>query len=209
MVPIGLTLVISFLVFTFLVWNQARTRGLAQEQVLDTLLLATMLGLIAARAGYIYLHWGIFSNDLSRLILVVKYPGWELLPFVAAAGIATILASISFGLDWLLMLDIFGLASFPVLALGFLGTQNYSLSAVAALLTVLMFFLARQLRHNVFLADFSRRYGLFILGYLIFQLSSLLMWLPAAVILIILIARYWRLFKLLLYAIPKRSFKTN
>lgn len=151
---LGILICLAILVGLFIVWKQARQKGLSEEKVFDTFLLSLMLGLVGARLGFVIDNWAIFAPDFSRIILLLPYPG-----FSFAYGLLFGLIVVSF--SGFLILDIFALA----LALAvFICT----LSPIYFIPVFLLFLLRKN-------ADLERSHGIFFSAYLIFLTASLLM----------------------------------
>ena len=142
-------LAISILLAAFLTWKQARTRGLSEEKIFDLFLLTLFFGLIGARIGYVFLNWPVFSQDYSRIFLLLRYPG---LSFPAA--FLTGMAVAAFG--GFPVLDIFAMA------FSWVSPRGAYLLVVA----VLMWFLDKKI--------LKKKPGWFFSTYLIFFLPSLL-----------------------------------
>lgn len=219
----GVALAISLLAGSFLVWRQARKLGLSEEKTLDMLFLTVILSLIFGRLGYVYSHWGIFITDWSRIFLVVKYPGLSFdVSLVSGILISAVLAKNS-NFSTLLVWDIFGLALVLASVFGFLGCFFDACVAGASPLTILVLaavclawwagltFLSQVLSRSPSLAEISKRRGLFLLSYLIFQVTALgvltrglIYWLVLLALVIILIVRYYKLFLFFYDSISQR-----
>ena len=71
----GFFLSIGFLFATFLVWRLARAWQFDEEKTLDLILLAFFGGVIGARILFFILNFTFFSDDLTKVVLITKYPG--------------------------------------------------------------------------------------------------------------------------------------
>ena len=142
-------LLISILLAAFLTWKQARTRGLSEEKIFDIFLLTLFFSLIGARIGYVLTHWSVFSEDFSRIFLLLRYPGLSF-----PAGLIAGVAVAAFG--GFQILDIFAMA------FSWTAPRGVYLLAVA----VLMWFLDKKIS--------KKKPGWFFSAYLIFFLPSLL-----------------------------------
>ncbi len=163
----GVALFLAVLVAAFLIWKQARKRGLSEEKVFDCFLLTIFVGLIGARLGYVFTNWSLFSPDFSRIILVGHYPGFS---FVWGLVSGMVTASFS----GFLILDYFVLAFSWSLIIGLVG--SWLDGSLKSRLVIVFFFLPAivltALRQRI---DFWRRSGLIFSSYLIFLAASLLM----------------------------------
>lgn len=181
----GFVLALGFLLFLFLVWKEARRRGLSEEKIFDVVLVAVFLAFLTARLGTVWEHWQFFSTDPVRAILFLKYPGFSFVWGGAALFLFTLLGALASAVNPLAALDILSLSLPLVLSLGYLGcslTPCFSLpfwlaGALGVFWLVLGLFQSRLnaiLSQKAQLAEISRRHGLFTLLYLIFQSLSLL-----------------------------------
>lgn len=73
----GLFLALGFLYGTFLIWRLARAWDLDEEKILDLILLSFFGGLIGARIYFVLLHPAFFTQDLVRVALITRYPGFS------------------------------------------------------------------------------------------------------------------------------------
>ncbi len=183
MLPIhsfGLFLSLGVFVASFIVWRQARRRGLSEEKIFDLFLLGIFFTIVGSRIGFVWTHWPFFSQDLPRIILALRYPGMSL-PAGLFTGIFAV-AVFSRGLDLsgLFVLDLFSLA-FSWTAVfatvgAFLGHSVPGwLPVYLFLVATFLAFLSRKTTQSVELAAATRQPGLFFSSYLIFFSLSLLM----------------------------------
>jgi len=226
---------VSVLVGSFLVWRLSRKLGLSEEKVLDTLFLTIILSYVLGRLGFAYSHWSQFSPDWSRIFLIGKYPGLSFLTSLVTGILASGLLAKNYGLVATLIWDIFALAMSFVLSFGLLGcyldgcvsAQPPYLTLILSLLALLwwlgMMGLSKLLSRRAELSEISKRHGLFMLGYLIFQSISLLMlvsavtdrfqiaalWIILILALLFFIGRYRELFSYLYDSISKKRSNTN
>lgn len=73
----GVFLAIGFLVGVFLVWRLSRAWDLDEEKILDLTILTFLGGLIGARLYFVSENFHIFSQNLLRIVLINKYPGFS------------------------------------------------------------------------------------------------------------------------------------
>lgn len=73
----GIFLALGFLLGVFLIWRLSRAWDLSEEKVLDLTLLTFLGGLIGARLYFVIEHFQFFSQDLLRIIIFTKYPGFS------------------------------------------------------------------------------------------------------------------------------------
>lgn len=74
----GTALAVGLVLFSFLVWHSARDRGVADEKILDNIIVVVCLGLIGSRLAYVATHWQLFAPNLLRIFVVWKFPGLSL-----------------------------------------------------------------------------------------------------------------------------------
>lgn len=174
-------LMLFFAVFTgsFLVWKQARRKGLPEEQILDILLLVIFFAMIGGRLGFVLLNNQIFSSDFSRILLFARYPGFSYQFSIVSGVLAAIMLSKSFNFSGLMILDLFTIAFSWAAIFGFLGrvferpaamlpaTLLMFLGSILAATTLAVGF--KRINHDPELAILSRQHGLFFSSYLIFM----------------------------------------
>lgn len=184
---LGFFLFVGFVLAAFLIWREARSRGLPEEKVLDTLLLGTFFGIIGGRLVYVYTNWHIFAVDFSRIFFVAKYPGLSFQGALLVGGLLALFASAALGLDALLMVDLLAFGLIFASIFGYVGCfldrcvvvspgqilLGAGLFVICALLVV---YLANKFKATAQLSSLARRYGIFLLCYLIFEsISSLIL----------------------------------
>lgn len=72
----GFFLLLSFLLFMFLVWKRAKENLYPEETVFDSIFLVSFVSLLGARLSYILLHFTDFGFNLIKWLVVSEYPGW-------------------------------------------------------------------------------------------------------------------------------------
>ncbi|MCL4397453.1 prolipoprotein diacylglyceryl transferase [Patescibacteria group bacterium] len=182
----GVFLSLAVLLASFLVWKQARKKGLPEEKVFDTFILTIFVAIIFARLGYVFSHWEVFGADPSRIFLFNHYAGLSF-PWGFAGGlVAAMVSSHILELESLLILDYFALAFSWAVTVGWagcfldgclVGAPKYLLPAmlvIFAAIAALLLALNYKINASPKLVDLARRPGLFMSSYLIFFLSSFL-----------------------------------
>lgn len=181
----GVALFFAVVLAAFLIWKQARKRGLSEEKVFDCFLLTIFIGLIGARLGYVFSNWSLFSVDFSRIILVGHYPGFSFLWGIISGILGVLVVASSTGLEAFLVADFFTIAFSWSLLFGLGGcyldgcliNHNQSLitlSIISGLLALILVFAKRKISSRADLATLARRHGLYFSAYLIFLSLSLL-----------------------------------
>lgn len=84
----GVFAFIAFIAASFVVWKRGLESHFSEEDVFDTLVVATFLGILGARALYIVLHFDRFGFNFLRFIAFVKVPGFSFLGGAAAGVLA-------------------------------------------------------------------------------------------------------------------------
>lgn len=71
----GVSVALSLVVGAFIVWQIARDRGLADEKILDNVVIVAVAAFMSARLFFGITHWSLFSENVLRLFLIWKFPG--------------------------------------------------------------------------------------------------------------------------------------
>ena len=181
----GVFLSLAVLLASFLVWKQARKKGLPEEKVFDVFLLTVFTALIGARLGYVFSNWGVFGVDPSRIFLFNHYAGLSF-SWGFVSGLGMMIASAkALEMEALLIADFFALAFSWAVIIGWTGCLLDGCLAAPASLTGgliitsviiagTLYFANKKAAASPNLADLARRSGLFASSYLIFFLSSIL-----------------------------------
>lgn len=70
----GLSLLLAFLLSTFIIWRITRVYDIDSEQVIDQILLTIGGALIGARLYFVLLHLSLFDS-VAKFFLINRYPG--------------------------------------------------------------------------------------------------------------------------------------
>lgn len=73
----GVFLAMGFLLGVFLIWRLSRAWDLDEEKILDLTLVTFLGGLIGARLYFVLDNLPLFREDLIRIILIHKIPGFS------------------------------------------------------------------------------------------------------------------------------------
>jgi len=73
----GVFLALGFLFGVFLVWRLSRAWDLDEEKILDLTLASFLGGLVGARLYFVLEHWDLFAQNLSKIFLFYKLPGFS------------------------------------------------------------------------------------------------------------------------------------
>lgn len=65
---VSLAIVAAWLVFSFLFWRSLRAHGVHEDVIFDLTFYATLVAFVAARAGFILLHWELFAGKSILLM---------------------------------------------------------------------------------------------------------------------------------------------
>lgn len=176
----GFFLFLGFALSCFVIWKQARSLGLSEEKVFDVFFASVFLSLIGGRFGHVFLNWGNFAQDYSRMVLFFKYPGLSFLVVLACFIIFSALLAKKFSLEVLWVWDVFATAAVFFAVFGYLGyflDTGFGVPPVilALFLAGFFIFLTRKIASSPALAQQAQKRGLFFLCYLIFQMLSILM----------------------------------
>lgn len=78
-------LIIAVLVTAFSFWRKTREEHYEETEVFDVFLMALLLGVIAARVGFVIVHFQRFGFNVWQWFQFGAYPGWSLFAGVAGA----------------------------------------------------------------------------------------------------------------------------
>lgn len=187
----------GFIVSSFYLWKLARKMGLNEEKVIDGMLLAAVFGFLGARAAYIFLNPQIFSQDIGKWLLFIKYPGLSYL----GALIGTVCTLVLLGLldkfdKKIRVWEILDLFTLPAILLSIFGYAGHypAVSVGYALLFISLRFLEKKISETPEAANNFNKPGFFTLLFLlmVFTINTLLAkrdggviyygWLTAAII---------------------------
>ncbi len=182
----GVMVFMALVTMTFVVWEQARKRGISEERVFDTLFLAVAAFFLVGRAVFALTHGEIFGSDFGRAFLLFKYPGISVTGGFFGAMATVVLAAKAFELRVLEILDslsfgvalamVFGsLGCFLDGCLGRVSLTPVFMAVIGALAVGVLWYFERQLLRKAELGRFYRQHGIFALTYLIFLSGSFLM----------------------------------
>lgn len=73
----GVFLGLGFLAGVFLIWRLSRAWDLDEEKVLDLTILTCLSGIAGARIYFVLENWPYFANDLLKIIIFIKHPGFS------------------------------------------------------------------------------------------------------------------------------------
>ncbi len=76
MFSFGISLMVAFLVGTFVFWKKGGDEYYDQSALLDVLIFSSFWGLISARIGFILLHFSSFGFDILKWFSLSSYPGY-------------------------------------------------------------------------------------------------------------------------------------
>lgn len=72
---LGLFLAVGFFLAAFFIWRRLRELGIDEEKVIDLIIIAALSGLIFARIFFIAQNISVIGIDLTRWLLIGRYPG--------------------------------------------------------------------------------------------------------------------------------------
>jgi len=79
-------MVLAFLASAFIFWKRGREEHYREDQLFDGFLMATVFGLLAARAGYVIFNFATFGFSIIRWVDFLSYPGLSGLFGLIAGG---------------------------------------------------------------------------------------------------------------------------
>lgn len=72
----GFFLMISFVVFTYVVWKKSKEKLYQEEKIFDSIFFTTLATFIGARLFYVFLNFKVFGINIFRWLLFTGYPGF-------------------------------------------------------------------------------------------------------------------------------------
>lgn len=80
-------LALAFIMSSFIFWRRGREEHYKEDQLFDGFLLSVVVGLLAARIGFIIMHFGQFGASVVQMLDIVSNPGFSGLAGVVVAGL--------------------------------------------------------------------------------------------------------------------------
>lgn len=117
----GFFLATGFLFATFLVWRLARAWEFDEEKTLDLVVLTFFGGLIFARIFFVALHLDFFTTDISKMVLIIKYPGLSFWGGFLGGALTLYLFTKRFKMNFLAVADMAAVGLIGGLVFGNLG----------------------------------------------------------------------------------------
>ncbi|QQG43227.1 MAG: prolipoprotein diacylglyceryl transferase [Candidatus Daviesbacteria bacterium] len=117
----GLFLSLGFLYGVFLTWRLSRAWDINEEKVLDLVLLVFFGGILGARLLFILEHLEFFLTDLTKVILLIKYPGFSFWGGILGGWLALSIFARRFRLDFWAIADVLVVGLLGGLILGQIG----------------------------------------------------------------------------------------
>lgn len=181
----GLLGALALLMAAFIVWKEARIRGLNEEKIIDVFVISVIAALFFSRLEYVISHWSFFAPDPGKVFFLWKYPGLALNGAFLGAFLVAVLSSSSLNLSVWEVLDIFSLSLAAAAAFGFFGCfLDHCLVgplwmplvplALAILIVLALTRIQIQFRKSPELSKLGKKAGFIFLSYLIFQSISFL-----------------------------------
>lgn len=85
--------VLAFLWFGFVIYKKGSEYHYRDESLFDLTILAGVLAWVLARLGFVVTHWGVFSENWLRVILLSTYPGYSFFGLLVGVILADLLLS--------------------------------------------------------------------------------------------------------------------
>lgn len=118
---LGVFLVLSFFYAMFLCWRLARAWDFDEEKVLDLLLASGIGAFLGARIYFILTHLDFFTQDFSKMVMILKYPGFSFWGAFLGGWLAFNFAVKKFRMDFWSIADIASVGFLGSLILGDIG----------------------------------------------------------------------------------------
>lgn len=119
---ISVSLIVAWLVFSFLFWRALRSWGTDDERVFDLTFYATIAALVFARAGFVLTHRELFADSILKVIALWVTPGLSFLGGLVGAIATFVYLSRAYKVRLGLVLDALGLSLPITLAIGKVGS---------------------------------------------------------------------------------------
>src|SRR5574340_1168436 len=71
-------IITGWLVYSFLFWRALRESGIEEDKIFDLTFYSTLVGLVTARALFVFLNWNLFSETWLKIIALWVTPGLSL-----------------------------------------------------------------------------------------------------------------------------------
>jgi prolipoprotein diacylglyceryltransferase len=109
----GIFAALAFIFTAYVVWKICRDRGIADEKIIDHLIVTSFTALTGARFVFVLSHWSLFSPNILRILLIWRIPGFSAWGALFVGLAILYLYALKLKLSPGLMLDAYGLA-FPI-----------------------------------------------------------------------------------------------
>lgn len=119
--PLTLALIAAFFLSSYLLWFYLHKKEINENSIFDLLFISVFLGIFLGRIQYIIFHHEIFSINLLRSFLFMKYPGFSLGISLCVIFLVIYFFSKKRSLPFLYILDYFSTSFLSALSLTSLG----------------------------------------------------------------------------------------
>lgn len=117
----GTFLGLGFLAGIFLIWRLSRAWDLDEEKVLDLAILTSLSGVVGARIYFVLENWSYFANDLLKIIIFTRYPGFSFLGALIGGILGLMYFTKRFKVDFWQFADIASVGFLAGVILGDIG----------------------------------------------------------------------------------------
>ncbi|MEK7165880.1 MAG: prolipoprotein diacylglyceryl transferase family protein [Patescibacteria group bacterium] len=111
----GIFVALGFILAAFGVWRESRDRGLEEIRILDNIVVAAVSAFIGARILFIVVHWPVFSEQLLRIFVLWRFPGFSVIGAIISGSIAFLVYGKSQKLSLMTLIDAYGKALPPLI----------------------------------------------------------------------------------------------
>lgn len=118
---LGLFLAIGFFLSAFFIWRRLKELGIDEEKVIDSIILAALVGLIFGRIFFIIQNLSLLDFNLARWLLISRYPGLSFWGTITGIFLAIYWSSRRQNLDFWQLADEFVYGIMPFLILSQIG----------------------------------------------------------------------------------------
>lgn len=75
---LSVSLVLAWLVFSFLFWRSLRSQGTSEERIFDLTFYSTIFAVLVSRAAYVFANFALFRESPLRIVAIWVAPGMSL-----------------------------------------------------------------------------------------------------------------------------------
>lgn len=146
-----ITLVLAWLVWSFLFWRSLRDLAIPEEKIFHMMFFATLAGFLTARIVFVVMHWPLFSHTILRIFTLWIEPGMAVIPMLMSVVALLMTQSRLFGIPRSYTIDAFAQSFGIAYIIGSLGSlaSGFIVGKTTTLPFGVRFVTADGMRHPV------------------------------------------------------------